>query len=33
MDVEIDFEYYEQEFANEKDKISWIESIPQGKAQ
>jgi hypothetical protein len=33
MDVEIYFEYYEQAFANEKDTISWIGSILQGKAQ
>jgi hypothetical protein len=30
MDVEIDFEYYEQEFANEKDRMSWIGSILKG---
>jgi hypothetical protein len=33
MDVEIHFEYYEQEFANEKDRISYIGSILKGKAQ
>jgi hypothetical protein len=33
MDVEIHFEYYEQEFANEKDRISCIGSILKGKAQ
>jgi hypothetical protein len=33
MDVEIHFEYYEQEFANEKDRISWIGSILKGNAQ
>jgi hypothetical protein len=32
MDVEIHFEYYEQEFANEKDRISCIGSILKGKA-
>jgi hypothetical protein len=33
MDVEIHFEYYEQEFTNEKDRISWIGSILKEKAQ
>jgi hypothetical protein len=32
MHVEIHLEYYEQEFANQKDRISWIGSILIGKA-
>jgi hypothetical protein len=32
IDMDINFEYYEQEFTNEKDRISWIGSILRGKA-
>jgi hypothetical protein len=31
IDVETHFKYYEQEFANEQDRISWLESILKGK--
>jgi hypothetical protein len=33
MEVEIHFKYYKQEFANEEDRISWLGSILNRKAE